>query len=94
MKANPQKRKEFKNKQTFAHILVIHTKKKCFYFLSFENCRISEFVTDQSECLSLIELLLPFLGEGLSRTPDTEVNILNSIRNLLEKAQDQKKFYR
>ncbi|XP_078326712.1 small subunit processome component 20 homolog isoform X1 [Crassostrea virginica] len=56
--------------------------------------RISEFVTDQSECLSLIELLLPFLGEGLSRTPDTEVNILNSIRNLLEKAQDQKKFYR
>lgn len=60
----------------------------------FEIFRISEFVTDQSACLSLIELLLPFLGEGLSRTPDTEVNILNSIRNLLEKVEDKKKFYR
>ncbi|XP_034333284.2 small subunit processome component 20 homolog [Magallana gigas] len=56
--------------------------------------RISEFVTDQSACLSLIELLLPFLGEGLSRTPDMEINILNSIRNLLEKVEDKKKFYR
>ncbi|XP_061192168.1 small subunit processome component 20 homolog [Saccostrea echinata] len=56
--------------------------------------RISEFVTDQSECLALIELLFPFLGEGLSRLPDTEVNILTSIRNLVDKVKDKKKFYR
>jgi hypothetical protein len=51
-------------------------------------------VTDQSECLALVELLLPFMGEGLSRLLDTEVNILNSIKNLLDKIQDRKKFYR
>ncbi|XP_063423263.1 small subunit processome component 20 homolog isoform X1 [Mytilus trossulus] len=56
--------------------------------------RLSEFVTDQSQCSTLVTLLLPFLSEGLFRSQKIENDILKSVRNLLKIVDNKQDFFR
>ncbi|KAK3096539.1 hypothetical protein FSP39_001125 [Pinctada imbricata] len=56
--------------------------------------RISEFVTDQDQCRTLIDLLLPYLGQGVKRSTEMEHGILNSIANLMSIVEERQSFHR
>ncbi|KAJ8314703.1 hypothetical protein KUTeg_006853 [Tegillarca granosa] len=73
-----------------AHLNKKHGKCKELTILS----RISEFVTDEAQCTTLISLLLPFLQKGVPRTQVIEQDILTSIYNLMKIVEDRCQFYR
>ncbi|XP_064596875.1 small subunit processome component 20 homolog [Liolophura sinensis] len=56
--------------------------------------RVSSFVKDEKQCVSLIHLLLPFLGKLSSKSQDMEADILRSILNLIKSVKDPSQFYR
>lgn len=46
-------------------------------------CRLSEYVTDRSQSVDIVNLLLPFLGRRLKRSEEFEVNLLTCMKNLI-----------
>ncbi|XP_023930047.1 small subunit processome component 20 homolog [Lingula anatina] len=54
--------------------------------------RLSAFVKDSDQSATLIQLLLPFLERNITRTQDVEVDILQTVANLIRLVDDPKEF--
>ena len=64
-----------------------------FNWLFFYIYRLSEHVSDTHQCSTVTSLLLPYLKcRKTQRNQQTEVHLLNSVANLLQKVQEKDQF--